>query len=240
MRKSIDPLSPTRVYQYAVKAFQPHLKLRDAKNVTAQTILTVLFAAAEIGRTVIWLHTFGERFVDPERWRPAEPPLLSPEKRPRIPKNGAIPHDPAEMPETIDYDATQNRLLVGAGFVEGVTPEMWNYEVSGTHVLRQWFSYRGKNRERPIIDDRRPPSKLGEIQPDHWLAEYTTELINLLNVLGLLIDLEPRQAEILDRVCSGRTIPVEEVSATVSAAERSGSTRKPKIADSQGQLRMFD
>lgn len=46
MRKSINPLTPTQVSHYAVQAFQPHLKLRDAKHVAAQTILTVLFAAA--------------------------------------------------------------------------------------------------------------------------------------------------------------------------------------------------
>jgi hypothetical protein len=27
--------------------------------------------AAELGRTVVWLHTFGERFADPSRGRPA-------------------------------------------------------------------------------------------------------------------------------------------------------------------------
>jgi hypothetical protein len=48
---------------------------------------------------------------------------------------------------------------------------MWNYEISGKHVLHQWFSYRKANRERPITGDRRKPSKLGDIQPDHWLAE---------------------------------------------------------------------
>jgi putative transposase len=46
MRKSLDPLTPAQVYRYAVQAFQPHLKLRGAKKLTAQTILTVLFAAA--------------------------------------------------------------------------------------------------------------------------------------------------------------------------------------------------
>ena len=46
MRKSIDPLTPSQVYRYAVQAFQPHLKLRGAKKAPAQTILTVLFAAA--------------------------------------------------------------------------------------------------------------------------------------------------------------------------------------------------
>ena len=101
------------------------------------------------------------------------------------------------MPDSIDYDASRKRLLVGRGYVENVEPEVWRYEVSGKQVLLQWFSYRKANRERPIIGDRRPPSPLGDVQPDHWLAEYTTELINVLNVLGLLVDLEPTQAELL-------------------------------------------
>jgi hypothetical protein len=80
---------------------------------------------------------------------------------------------------------------------------MWLYEVSGQQVLLQWSSYRKTNRERPIIGDRRTPSSLGDIQPDHWLAEYTTEPINLLNVPGRLVDLEPAQATLLEKVCAG-------------------------------------
>ena len=47
---------------------------------------------------------------------------------------------------------------------------------------------------------------MGDIQPDHWLAEYTTELLNVLNVLGLLVDLEPQAAELLERICRGPLI----------------------------------
>ena len=39
--------------------------------------------------------------------------------------------------------------------------------------------------------------RFGVIQPDHWLPEYTTELLNVINVLGLLVSLEPRQAALL-------------------------------------------
>jgi hypothetical protein len=88
---------------------------------------------------------------------------------------------------------------------------MYAYEVSGKQVLTQWFSYRKKNRERPIIGDRRPPSKLGEIQPDHWLPEYTTELLNVLNILGLLIDMESEQAALLASVCEGPLLSQEEL-----------------------------
>jgi hypothetical protein len=166
-----------------------------------------LFAnAVELGRRVIWLHTFGERFADPKANRPPGPPRLAKERAPRIPKDGAIPDDPDCMPDEIEYDGTKQRLLIGKGFIDNVTPAVWGYEVSGKRVLTQWFSYRKKNRERPIIGDRRPPSKLGDIQPDHWPAEYTTELLNVLHVLALLVELEPDQAKLLEVICEGPTL----------------------------------
>ena len=169
--------------------------------------------AADLGRTVIWLHTFGERMTDPQKGRPAQPPRLPAARRPRIPARGAIPEEPEAMPDSIHYDAAKRRLLVGRGYVENVEPKVWLYEVSGKQVLLQWFSYRKLNRERPIIGDRRKPSSLGAIQPDGWLAEYTTELINVLNVLAWLVDLEPAQAALLEKVCAGPTIPAEELRA---------------------------
>lgn len=163
-----------------------------------------LFAqAVELGRRVIWLHTFGERFADAKANRPPGPPRLPKERAPRIPKKGAIPDDAASMPDEIGYDQARRRLLVGTGFIDNVPPAVWEYEVSGKQVLTQWFSYRKKSRQRPIIGDRRPPSKLGDIQPDHWLAEYTTELLNVLHVLALLVELEPAQAKLLEKICAG-------------------------------------
>ncbi len=174
----------------------------------------VLFAeGAELGRTVIWLHTFGERFVDPEAGRPAGPPRMPRELAPRIPRDGSIPAAAEAMPDEMEYDAAKQRLLVGSGFIDNVSPEVWAYEVSGKQVLTQWFSYRKRNRVRPIIGDRRPPSKLGDIQPEGWLADYTTELLNVIHVLGRLIELEPSQAKLLERVCSGPTISRAELAA---------------------------
>ncbi len=105
---------------------------------------------------------------------------------------------------------------------------MWKFEVSGKQVLTQWFSYRKANRERPIIGDRRPPSKLGEIQPDCWLPEYTTELLNVLNVLGWLVRLESDQAKLLDQICSGPTITAEEVQAALAASAVPAAPRRGK------------
>lgn len=191
----------------------------------------IFIEALELGRTMIWLHTFGERMVDPKRGRPAQPPRLPSDRAPRIPAAGSISEDPKAMPDSINYDASKKRLLIGQGYVEHVEAAMWLYEVSGKRVLLQWFSYRKKNRERPIIGDRRPPSPLGDIQPDHWLAEYTTELINVLNVIGWLVDLEPAQAKLLEKVCSGPTISLEELSAAgaleIPATPKPGAKKKP-------------
>lgn len=185
--------------------------------------------AVRTGRTIIWLHTFGERMADPKEGRPAQPPRLPNDRMPRIPAAGAIPQETASMPDTISYDAGKKRLLVGQGYVEHVEPAVWSYEVSGKQVLLQWFSYRKRNRERPIIGDRRKPSPLSDIQPDHWLSEYTTELINVINVLGMLVELEPAQSDLLERICAGPMISGDEM--RVSGALDVPTQTKRKIQE---------
>jgi len=159
--------------------------------------------AVSLGREVVWLHTFGERFVDAAAGRPAGPPRLPKDNAPRIPRDGAIPTNCDDFPDELRYSEAEQTLHVGQGRILHVPPAVWNYEVSGKHVLTQWFSYRRRARERPIMGDRRPPSPLGDIQPDSWPAEYTTELLNVLHVLGRLILLEPVQARLLEAICSG-------------------------------------
>lgn len=161
------------------------------------------FAAAALGRRVVWLHSFGERMSDAAAGRPPGPPRLPSDRRPKVPAGSAIPADPSGMPDTIEHDAAAQCLRVGAGRIVPVTTAVWRYEVSGKQVLTQWFSYRRKTRERPLIGKLRPPSPLGDIQPDRWPAEYTTELLDLLNVLGLLVELEPDQAAMLEQVLAG-------------------------------------
>ena len=107
------------------------------------------------------------------------------------------------MPDSMDYDPATQTLHVGAGRINNVPAAVWRYEVSGKQVLVQWFSYRKRNRERPIIGERRAPSPLGFVQPGGWLPEYTEELLNLLNVLCGLVALEPQLASLLGAVRAG-------------------------------------
>ncbi|MGD1036381.1 MAG: type ISP restriction/modification enzyme [Roseiarcus sp.] len=166
-----------------------------------------LFAeAVALGRKVIWLHCYGERYVDPAAGRPKGAPRMAGDQAPRIPAAGAIPPAPEPLPDTMTYEAEKRRLHVGKGYVDNVSPAMWNYEVSGKQVLWHWFSYRRLDRTKPLIGDKRPPSPLERIQPDGWLHEYTADLLDLLNVLGRLVALEPAQANLLARICAGRLI----------------------------------
>lgn len=211
-----QPVDPVDVFAYVVAllahpAFTERFKadlIRPGLRVPLTADAALFAEAAALGREVIWLHTFGERFGE---GKTTAPPRLPNDRKPDYPKAGAISNKPEDFPDLIEYDAAKQRLKVGTGYIDGVPPEVWAYEVSGKQVLRQWFSYRKKNRERPQIGDRRQPSPLGNIQPDHWLPEYTSELINVLNVLGMLVELEPKQADLLTRICDSPLIPASKL-----------------------------
>ena len=117
------------------------------------------------------------------------------------------------MPDALGYDPEKHELSVGGGRIGNVTTRMREYDVSGVNVLNKWLGYRRRNREHPSMANRRS-SPLQQIQATAWRAEYTSELIDLLNVLGLLADLEPEQAELLARIIAGPVISVDELTAT--------------------------
>ena len=190
--------------------------------------------AISLGREVVWLHCYGERMVDAEAGRPKGPPRLDKGEAPRIPSDGALPGSSEPLPETIDYEASTKRLLIGSGHVENVTEEVWNYEFSGKNVLRQWFSYRRRDRSRPVIGEKRAPSPLDGIQTDSWMAEYTTDLMDLLHVLGRLVRVEKQQAELMERVCTGPLVDVEEMTKAGALAMPLSATGGRARYDSRG------
>lgn len=130
---------------------------------------------------------------------------------------------PESLPNAMDYDPAARRLSMGRGIIDCVAPEVAGYEVSGRNVLRPRFSYRERDRTRPVIGDGRLPSPLDRIQPDHWLPEYTEDLLNLLHVLGRLVALEPAQAALLDEICAGPLL-------TAAALTEAGALAAPDTA----------
>ena len=185
-----------------------------------------------IGRELIWLHCFGERFADPGAGLPHGPPRMPDGDKPYISENGAIPTDIERFPDQINYDPTAHRLKVGEGYIDNVPQAVWEYNVSGKQVLLQWFSYRRRNRSKPTIGKKRPPSKLERVQAYGWLAEYTTELMNVIHVLGRLVALEARQADLLSMICEQPLISEKDLRAT-GAFEQSVVTQSKNVNERQ-------
>lgn len=197
----------------------------------------VLFTkAVELGRQVIWLQTYGERFSDPAQGRPAALPRMPKGQGPTIPTAGAIPAAPLPLPDAMHHDPSTRRLHIGGGYIDNVPAAVADYQISGRSVLRQWFSYRKLDRTRPVIGDRRPPSALDRIQPDHWLPEYTDDLLNLIHVLGRLVALEPEQAALLDQVCAGPLMTAEALTAAGALAAAPLASRRMGREAAQADL----
>ena len=95
-------VTPPELYAYiaAVLAhpaftarFQKDLK-RPGLRVPLTADAQLFTQAVELGREVVWLHCYGERFHDDAAGRPQSPPRLPKERAPSIPKAGAIPPAP--------------------------------------------------------------------------------------------------------------------------------------------------
>ena len=183
-----------------VRRFAAHLK-QPGLRIPLTADRDLFAEGVAIGREVIWLHTFGERF---NAGRPPGAPRVEDKAaEPTIPKEGTLPTTLAAMPHELEYDAAERRLKLGAGFIANVSPAVWAYEVSGKRVVSQWWSYRREDRSKPPMGDKRPPSQLSRIQPTAWLSEYTTELLDVLRVLTRLVALEPSQDDLLGRILTG-------------------------------------
>lgn len=202
------PVTPEDLLTYvaAVTAHYGYTRtfLKDLETPGVRVPLTadpVLWATTvETGRRVLWLHTRGERYADPDAGRPSGPPRLPSEERPKV--LHPIPDTEAGMPEGITYDETTRTLHLGDGEIGPVDPAVWTYEVSGMRIIRKWTGYRQKT------SPGRRSSPLDDVRPSTWPAEYTTDLLDLVQVLTLVVQLEPEQAVLLDDILSGPLIDV--------------------------------
>ena len=144
----------------------------------------------ENGARLLWLHTYGERFV-PEGERPGHvPPGAA-----RCAE--AVPGGADGYPESFSYGAASRTLRVGAGAFAPVAPEVFEFSVSGFKVVRSWLGYRmkrGKGRKSLPLDD---------IRPERWTSAFTTELLELLWALEATAALGPEQARLLAVAADG-------------------------------------
>ena len=150
------------------------------------------------GARLLWLHTYGERFVPGDMGRGVVPNGAA-----RCTK--AVPGDADGYPETFAYDDATQILRVGQGEFAPVAPEVYGFEVSGLKVVPSWLKYRMKN------GAGRKSSPLDHIRPSRWTSPLTTELLELIWVLEATVAAYPEQARLLEAVVAEDCFRAEEL-----------------------------
>lgn len=151
-----------------------------------------------IGARLLWLHTYGERFV------PAGAVAGQiPTGQARCTK--AVPGAASQYPESFDYNDATQTLHVGDGEFAPVAPDVFEFEVSGLKVVQSWLKYRMKG------GAGRKSSPLDDINPERWTSQFTTELLELLWVLEETIAGYPQQERLLEAIIAGECLQADEL-----------------------------
>jgi len=200
-------------YMYGALA-QPSFTARYAKELETRELRVpitkdaALFAKVlDAGARLLWLHTYGERFVPKGK------------QRGHVPRGEArcvqsVPGDPDGYPKTFAYNDATRTLHLGDGQFRPVAPEVFAFEVSGLKVVQSWLKYRMKQ------GAGKKSSPLDEIRPERWTSQFTTELLELLWVLEATVEGYPEQANLLDAVIAGPCFRAAELPAVPDDARR--------------------
>ncbi|MFJ2651388.1 type ISP restriction/modification enzyme [Streptomyces sp. NPDC087420] len=128
--------------------------------------------------------------------------------RHRLP-GGRRPYVRATVPDrpgSLAYDPAEEALSLGTGRIAPVPAGAWDFVVGGVRILELWFERRTGPGEAP------EPGTLAAIRPPGWRREWTSELLDLITVLALLAELEPRREQLLtDRLLTGPTLTRDEL-----------------------------
>jgi hypothetical protein len=170
---------------------------------------------SHIGAQLLFLHTYGERFV-PKGKQPGQIPQGSTKC------TKAVPADPDSYPQAFYYSEATRTLHVGDGEFAPVAPDVYEFEVSGLKVVQSWLKYRMKE------GAGKKSSPLDNIHPEHWTSQFTTELLHLLWVLEATVAIYPEQASLLERLVTGDCFRSDEL------PEVPEWTRKPPKTGTQG------
>ena len=170
--------------------------------------------AVQLGKQVVWLHTYGERgeplpgmkylhqlpegadyvlptpTVDMGRTMPEKKPSFSP--------------DPVDSLSEEENNPVMGTVSFGRARCENVEKRVFDYTVGGNQVLGLWAKYRLK---KPVV---RRSSSLNDIVQREWPDAWSEEYERLLYTLTHLVHLEPAQEKLLDEVLAGEQIFREE------------------------------
>jgi hypothetical protein len=162
---------------------------------------SVWIEAISVGCEVIWLHTFGTRYVDATAGRPLGEGALI--ERYGVKCLSAIMTLPEQMPDQLEYDVDSRTLLIGEGAFSPVAHEILDYRVGDRRILWRWLNDRARKPR-----NKRRSSRLDDLRGTSWSRLFTDELLALLSVLTGCVELHSIQRELLDRVCDGPLLSV--------------------------------
>lgn len=173
--------------------------------------------AQTLGRYLQWLHTYGEAGAHPNGYVDVRDPRI-----PITHPSYAVPVGNT-MPTEWRYDETNERLHLGAGRWDNVTPEAVQYVTGGTRVLDSWIGY------RLATPKKRTTSPLDAINAQHWDSDWSTELTNLLAILTQLADLEDQMSDLLADVIAAPILTREGLSTDGVRWPANDRDRQPRI-----------
>ena len=140
-----------------------------------------------LGRELLYLHTYGERFSSGQQWPVSKVKSIK-----------AI--SPRPLPEHYSYDDERQTLVIGDGELGPLSRSVYDYEVSGHKVVQSWISYRllrSKGKKSSPLDDESSSA---------WGADFTSELLRLLNILSRTLEISALQAELLDEIVKDKVL----------------------------------
>ena len=164
--------------------------------------------AVQLGKYVVWLHTYGERGEPlPGMTRVTDKPTDGLYSMPVYEKSmgGAMPEKKPTF--TLGEDDNHGEIAFGASRWSNIKKAVFDYTVGGQQTIGLWAKYRLK---KPI---GRKSSPLDDIVQQSWPSEWTTEFKELLCVLTHLVHLEPAQEKLLADILAGDLIPRDELAA---------------------------
>lgn len=172
----------------------------------------LLNEAVTLGRRLLWLHTYAERYCDPVASRPAQVPPIDGLNWAR--SVTTIPDGISD----ISYDSATRTLHVGDGAVTEVDSAVWDFTVSGYPVLSRWLGSRTATGIGRAATPRYA-TPLDTIRPTQWEDDWNDELLDLLRVLTHTVRMQDSQADLLRRIIDSDLIPAHALPAP-TAAER--------------------
>jgi hypothetical protein len=175
----------------------------------------------DAGGQLLWMHTYGERFVPKGKRLGPVPPGAAKCTKP-------VAGGEDGYPGSFTYSEATRTLHIGDGEFRPVTPEVFAFEVSGLKVVQSWLNYRMKK------GAGKKSSPLDGIRPEHWTGQFTTELLELLWVLEATVAGYPEQSKLLKAVVAGRCFIADELPPVPDEA------RKPPVLHRDGGGDLFE